>query len=119
MYVICYGVRTYLARDIDVLNLPAISSVPPFGVATSAQVATRHVNMSGLRTYEFRTALIGGKTYAILISNGIPAAFTCIEACRLLSCFGGWWPPAPAVEFAAHPRQFRHSPANLRGDPPM
>ena len=56
--VVCYGVRTYLARDIDILNLPAISSVPPFGVATSAQVATRHVNMSGLRTYEFRTALI-------------------------------------------------------------
>ena len=59
MYVICYGVRTYLARDIDVLNLPAISSVPPFGVATfellPAQVATRHVRITYVQV---RTALI-------------------------------------------------------------
>ena len=41
-----------------------------------------------------------------------------IEACRLLSCFGGWQLPAPAVEFAAHPRQFRYSPANPTGHPP-
>ena len=45
-----------------------------------------------------------------------PAAF--IEACRLLSCFGGWQLPAPAVGFAAHPRQFRYSPADSPGRPP-